>query len=1170
MRSFEINGVSVLVAYNWHVSDVINARSIFDGTIVDKLSFSAIETGQEIKVYTEELSGNARDLGSGTFSRTSNATMQNGTVVTANATRYETGQFGQAVMVEEGTTNQLPLANDWTSYALKTAGIIITSDDITYAPYSIPADKIVMDSASNYIYKTKTGLSAITGQTWTFSAKVYAAAPISIFIALTDHATWAEGWIEKINLVTGWNSIKVTRTFGTTVQTSIDCIFANFDFSTGGAAGGSGKGAASSGAITFWVLYSQLEQKAYATSWIQGGTTRIAETLTIPTSNIWNRGNWTVEMVFIPTNAMNAGEYKDFWTNIITDGINAYYLGVSPTGQLIAYIYSGGTSYNILSITELISLGGTYNIALSGDGSIMRLYCNGVQIGFAAYIEPVGIFQTNMCIGSNYGTEYANGLIDDMRISNIARDSAEILASYNTGAALPIDAHTTAKMAFDGTLEIFARPVIFAGTIDAPEEIETDPGYLYYPITAVDYNQIADKRLYAASHENMLAGNIVSAIISAKLSEEGVTAGSIENGPMISKANFNYKKCSESLDYLKDVTGMNWNIDFNKKLNFFSNSTNLAPWILNDTVQHTNFRVKRNRSQYRNRQYVRAGTGKTTTQTLEKPSPKPDGSSRSFVLRFPIAERPVIYINSTAVLSANVGVNGLDTGKSWYFSYDSNIISQESGTAVLTSGTTLEITYTGLYPIVAFIDDPAQIAARAAVETGTSGIYENLQTEKSINERNQAIEYTQGLISRYGIIPTTITFDTEVPGLRAGQLLPIQKSLFGINASYLIESVDISAADAGKINYSVRCLDGSALGGWETFFRDLLKAGQEYIIQENEVIVLLNLQTEKENWGSELGIFVLNTNLYLNIENFSFVDEDIIGLDIISFCWAGGGMLIIGCGGLSKLHRSFDYGTTWDYLTRLGTELNVYSIINLGNGILIAGTGGSGNIYKSIDHGGTWTFKQNIGTSASVQSLVDLGSGIVIAGTGISQGKIYKSTDSGESFSLIQQLSAEATVYSLCYLGGSTVIAGTGDSGKIFKSTNLGNSWTYKADLGSEEWIWSLCYLGSGIVLAGTGPTGRIYKSTDSGDTWNLIQRLGSETNIRSLDYINGTVLAGTSPNGQVYKSTDLGATWSLIQRLGSASSVYTISHNHGTIICGTNAGGLYRISTVTEEVLYD
>ena len=826
MRSFEINGVSVLVAYNWNISDVINSRSIFDGTIVDKQSLSAVETGQEIIIATTE--GNARDIGDGTFLRTSNATMQDGTIVTANVTRFETGQFGQAAMVEEGaanllTANQSDVETDTTGFTINGTATVTR---VTTEHWRGAAALRVQTDTDNYGVYVYNGVQP--AGTYTFS--VYLKGTGNVYLILYDGTNAYYG--ATITLTSTWTKYSISGSM-------LNAIVIGHIRQLG------------AGTADIYCDGLQIEQKAYATSWIQGGATRAAETLTIPTAGVLSATEGTIECWLKPD-----------WLN--SDTVNRVLFAVQQNVPNISTkIFAASTNItfraNGLTVTtprsNLIEKSWNhFALTWKTDGTVCG-YLNGVNIGTGTY-SSIPIWDTSIYVGANTVTEAeeANGLIDDLRISNIARTDAEILAAYNSGVALPVDIHTTAKMAFDGTLEIFARPIIFAGTIDAPEAIESDPGYLYYPITAVDYNQIADKRLYAASHENTLAGNIVSAIISAKLSAEGITAGSIEDGPVISKANFNYKKCSEALDYLKDVTGMNWNINFNKQLNFFSNSTNLAPWILNDTVQHSDFRIKKNRSQYRNRQYVRAGTGKTTSQTLEKPSPAPDGSSRSFVLRFPVAEKPVVYINSTAVLSANVGVNGLDTNKSWYFSYSSNVVSQASTTAVLTSGSTLEITYTGLYPIIMLIDDPAQIASRAAVETGTSGIYENLHTEKSINERSQAIEYAEGLILRYGIIPSTITFDTEVPGLQAGQLLPIQKTLFSINSSYLIESVDISAADAEKTSYSIKCLDGSALGGWEQFFKDLINKNAEYIIQENEVIVTLNVQTETENWGSQTTI----------------------------------------------------------------------------------------------------------------------------------------------------------------------------------------------------------------------------------------------------------------------------------------------------------------------------
>jgi hypothetical protein len=1155
MRTFEINGISVLMAYNWHISDVINSRSVFDGTVVDKQNLSAIETGQEIIVFTEEQLGNARDIGDGTFTRTSNATMQNGTNVTANVTRYETGQYGQAVMIEEGTSNlltanQSDVETDTTGFVVNATGTTLTKDTTEHWQGSASLKSACDGAYNGQGWYTNPLTSVSASLTYTVSIWVKGSGNLTLYLyEYTAASAFVDVAILNFTATSAWARHSVTRIFGASG------VNARIALVTNGAQ-----------AITFYADGLQLEAKSYATSWIQGGTTRAAETLTIPTADVWNDDEWSVELFYTPK--IDTATYRTLFI-VYINANNFCQVVVNTSGKLYAEVRSGGTLYTRTD-TVALSIDQTYRIAVTGNGSVLRLFKNGVQVGSdLPYVKMVGSIPAIAYIGNFNNTLHVDGLIDDLRISNIARTDVEILANYNSGIPLPIDQHTTAKMAFDGTLEIFARPVIFAGTIDAPEAIESDPGYLYYPITAVDYNQIADKRLYAASHVNQLAGNIVSAIISSKLSEEGITAGSIENGPIISKANFNYKKCSEALDYLKDVTGMNWNINFSKQLNFFSNSTNLAPWILNDNVQHTNFRIKKNRSQYRNRQYVRAGTGKTTSQALEKPSPKPDGSSRSFVLRFPVAEKPVIYVNSTAVLSVNVGVNGLDTNKSWYFSYDSNIISQASTTAVLTSGTTLEITYTGLYPIIMLVDDPAQIATRAASETGTSGIYENLHTEKSINERSQAVEYAEGLILRYGIIPSTITFDTEVPGLQAGQLLPIQKTLFGINSSYLIESVDISAVDAEKTNYSIKCLDGSALGGWEQFFKDLLKSSQEYIIQENEVIVLLNVQTETEKWGSETTITIIDKAL--SGDSWSYIQRLGTETYVNSLAYLGSGIIIAGTGVTGQIYKSTDYGTTWNLIQQLGTAIQVYSFSYLGSGIVLAGTYPPGQIYKSTDYGDTWNLIQQLGTETVVFSLAYLGNGIVLAGTNPT-GQIYKSTDYGATWNLIQRLGTETYVNSLCYLCNGIIIAGTG-TGQIYKSTDYGDTWNLIQQLGTATQVHPLAYLDNGVVIAGTG-TGQIYKSTDYGTTWNLIQRLGTAINVNSLCYLcNGIIIAGTGVTGQIYKSTDYGDTWNLIQRLGTETEALSLAYlGSGIVLAGTDfTGQIYKsVATPKTEVLYD
>lgn len=442
-----------------------------------------------------------------------------------------------------------------------------------------------------------------------------------------------------------------------------------------------------------------------------------------------------------------------------------------------------------------------------------------------------------------------------------------VYISPNWGVSDKINARTTCQFTVVDLLdltEIFigadvlieeGLDTLFAGTVEEIEIYEPDANFLEYAVTAVDYSALADKRLIADSVVNKTAGEIVKENILPILAEEGVTEGVIEDGQLINKSVFNYDTATVALDYIKDVTGLNWEIDFSKRLNLFSRDANLSSVNISDTTQTSNFSINKNRNQYRNTQFVRAGRGKTTTQALEKPTPKPDGVSRNFIVRFPLAEKPRIFLDSVEVLASDIGVNGLDTGKKFYFTFNSNVITQDESETVL-STELLEITYVGLFPILVRSENASQILDRQSKEPTTSGIYEKLQKESSLNESAQALEFSEGLLQKYGIIPSTITFDTEVHGIEAGQLLSINKTLYGINDSYLVEEVNISAIGINTV-YTVKCLDGSSLGGWEEFFKDMLKGQREFVIQENEVVIRLisfqDVVTISENLVLDLG-----------------------------------------------------------------------------------------------------------------------------------------------------------------------------------------------------------------------------------------------------------------------------------------------------------------------------
>lgn len=390
--------------------------------------------------------------------------------------------------------------------------------------------------------------------------------------------------------------------------------------------------------------------------------------------------------------------------------------------------------------------------------------------------------------------------------------------------------------------------IIFAGTVDSVTEQGDKVNYV--SLSCVDFSQLIDKRIIANSYENALAGDIVRDFISMVFAEEGITEGDIQDGPTISKAVFNYDNGNTGMNYLADATGYNWEIDNLKRLNFFDRRTYTAPFDLTNTSHnYKDLSVKKSRSDYRNRQYVRAGTDITNEIPFEKPTPKPDGVSKTFVVRLPIAQKPRIFLDTFEVSAADIGVNGLDQNKKYYFTYGSNTITQDNNVTTLTTQV-LEVTYKGLYPLLVVTESPEQVNARQAIEGG-SGVHENITQDSNIDTRQAAIEFAQGKLEKYGIIPKVVTFNTYDKGLKAGQLIPITNTKHNLSGTFLIDSVS-ARNDGVLIVYSVRCLDGSSFGGWEQLFKTLLQGNRKLVIRENEVVIkLITLTDEFTNLGME-------------------------------------------------------------------------------------------------------------------------------------------------------------------------------------------------------------------------------------------------------------------------------------------------------------------------------
>jgi hypothetical protein len=321
----------------------------------------------------------------------------------------------------------------------------------------------------------------------------------------------------------------------------------------------------------------------------------------------------------------------------------------------------------------------------------------------------------------------------------------------------------------------------------------------------------------------------------------------MEEGPTTSRSVFDWVPATQAMNDIETLTGITWNVDYYKVLNYFPPGAFTAPFSLTATSHnYKNLNLERNMEKYRNVQIFRPGWLETTEQT-ETPTPKTDGSSRTFTVRFPLAKKPRIFINSLEVAADDIGVNGLDQSgtKKWYFSRQSPQISQDSSETELPAGTVLEFIYTGLYNRVFVKEKGIEIAARKLIEGG-SGRHEQYEDKATIDDIDTADQYVAGLLRKYGSISNILTYQTHEHGLRAGMVQTVNVPARGAVGDFLIESVTARADGPGLMIYNVKAIDGEVVGGWVDFFRSLVIRSRDFAIRDNEFVSLLQNLTETD------------------------------------------------------------------------------------------------------------------------------------------------------------------------------------------------------------------------------------------------------------------------------------------------------------------------------------
>ncbi|WP_447978072.1 hypothetical protein [Candidatus Nitrospira bockiana] len=378
--------------------------------------------------------------------------------------------------------------------------------------------------------------------------------------------------------------------------------------------------------------------------------------------------------------------------------------------------------------------------------------------------------------------------------------------------------------------------VLFAGTLDrVTKERPAGGAIVYYRCEAVDWHQLADRRLLAKEYVEQSADAIVKDVVQQLLAAEGVKAAAfVESAPTIPKYLAPYLTASEIFQELAELVGYSWYIDGEKRVHFFPRETNRAAFDLasdNGSFLAGSLSEETTREQYRNVQWVRGGEDISDTLTEEFAG---DGKTRTFGVSLPIAEVPTIKVNGVV---KTVGIRSVDTAKDWYWQEGSEDVSQDTSGPVLTAGDTLRVEFKGLFPVIVTGQNDDEVAARAGVEGGT-GLYESIEDDQKLDGQ-AALDKVQALLRKYGVIPSTVTYETDSSGLAAGQIQTITLPEYNVSGDWLITEVSATDLSGQRIRYSVTAVDGEDLGGWVEFFKKLADRGKIETPRENEVVRLL-------------------------------------------------------------------------------------------------------------------------------------------------------------------------------------------------------------------------------------------------------------------------------------------------------------------------------------------
>ena len=128
---------------------------------------------------------------------------------------------------------------------------------------------------------------------------------------------------------------------------------------------------------------------------------------------------------------------KSFFSN---RGGGVVYFGL--TGTQVFLYNSGGSPAGVTSASGSVTIGQWQHIVATSDGTTTKFYVNGVLINTASQTRTASTGSVGIGWDPSIGTEYWDGLIDDVKLYDYVRSADQVMVDYNAGSAAHLGAGT--------------------------------------------------------------------------------------------------------------------------------------------------------------------------------------------------------------------------------------------------------------------------------------------------------------------------------------------------------------------------------------------------------------------------------------------------------------------------------------------------------------------------------------------------------------------------------------------------------------------------------------------------------------------------------------------------------------------------------------------------------